>query len=113
MWINAKTNKVFNKIVYDLSTSQAQESGIALDIKFQGLNGSLSNFAMRLEDFEIRAFEIVARYLQLQNAEPLIENMIDRILTIGKIRQQYNVCIFRPAKPFVNFMYCLFSNAFK
>jgi hypothetical protein len=30
--------------------------------------------------------------LQLQNAEPLIENMIDRILTIGKIRQQYNVC---------------------
>ena len=32
--------------------------------------------------------------LQLQNAEPLIENMIDRILTIGKIRQQYNVCSF-------------------
>ena len=29
---------------------------------------------------------------QLQNAEPLIENMIDRILTIAKIGQQYNVC---------------------
>jgi hypothetical protein len=30
--------------------------------------------------------------LQLQNAEPLVENMIDRILTIGNIHQQYNVC---------------------
>ena len=30
--------------------------------------------------------------LQLQNAAPLIENMIDRILTIGNIRQKYNVC---------------------
>ena len=42
-----------NKIAYNLSTNQSQENGIALDIKFQGLNGSFSNFAMRLEDFEI------------------------------------------------------------
>lgn len=62
-----------NKIAYDLTTSQSKESGIALDIKFQGLNGSLSNFAMRLEDFETRAFEIVAKYLQLQNADVTIQ----------------------------------------
>lgn len=30
--------------------------------------------------------------LHLQNAEPLIEDMIDRILTIGNIHQKYNVC---------------------
>jgi hypothetical protein len=29
---------------------------------------------------------------KLQNATPLIENMIDRILTIGKIRQKYHIC---------------------
>ncbi|MCK5812699.1 MAG: hypothetical protein KAH03_00505 [Cocleimonas sp.] len=28
----------------------------------------------------------------LKNAEPFIENLIDRILTIGNIRQHYNVC---------------------
>jgi hypothetical protein len=30
--------------------------------------------------------------LKLKNADPLVENMIDRILTIGNIRQRYNVC---------------------
>lgn len=30
--------------------------------------------------------------LGLKNATPFIENIIDRILTIGNIRQQYNVC---------------------
>ncbi len=53
-----------NDITYDISTTLSAESGIALDIKFQGLNGSLANFAMRLEDFEIRAFEIIQKYLK-------------------------------------------------
>jgi len=56
-----------NKISYDLSTNGSKESGIALDIKFQGLNGSLSNFAMRLEDFEIRVFDVICRYLGINN----------------------------------------------
>ncbi len=83
-----------NKIAYDISTNQSQESGIALDIKFQGLNGSLSNFAMRLEDFEIRAFEIVARYLGIQNADVTIQyhktfNIVDvekEINTLSEIK---------------------------
>lgn len=83
-----------NKIAYDISTNQSQESGIALDIKFQGLNGSLSNFAMRLEDFEIRAFEIVARYLGVQNANIAIKypktfNIVDvekEIATLAEIK---------------------------
>ena len=36
-------------------------------MKFQGLNSSLVNFAMRLEDFEARIFDIVRRYLDIQN----------------------------------------------
>lgn len=56
-----------NKIAYDISTNSAKESGIALDIKFQGLNGSLSNFAMRLEDFELRVFDVVCKYLNISN----------------------------------------------
>ena len=83
-----------NKIAYDISTNQSQESGIALDIKFQGLNGSLSNFAMRLEDFEIRAFDVVARYLQIQNADVTIQypktfNIVDvekEISTLSDIK---------------------------
>lgn len=30
--------------------------------------------------------------LQLNNAEPLVEDMIDRILTIGNIKQDYHIC---------------------
>jgi len=56
-----------NKVAYDLSTNGAKESGIALDIKFQGLNGSLSNFALRLEDFEMRVFEVICKYLGINN----------------------------------------------
>jgi hypothetical protein len=56
-----------NKIAYDLTTNSSQESGIALDIKFQGLNGSLSNFAMRMQDLESNAFDIVCKYLGITN----------------------------------------------
>jgi len=52
-----------NEIAYDTSTSNSAESGISLEIKFQGLNGSLGNFAMRLNDIEIRALYVAARYL--------------------------------------------------
>lgn len=54
-------------ICYDLSTNAGVESGIALDIKFQGLNSSLSKFASRLEDFERRVFDVVCRYLNITN----------------------------------------------
>lgn len=46
---------------------------------------SLSNTALADNRFSCNT-------LKLQNATPLIENMIDRILTIGKIHQKYNVC---------------------
>ena len=45
----------------------SRESGIALDIKFQGLNSSLSKFATNLEDFEYRIFDVICRYLGIVN----------------------------------------------
>jgi len=51
-------------IAYDITTNKSTESGIALSIKFQGLNASLSSFAQRLEDFELRVYEVIAKYLK-------------------------------------------------
>ena len=55
--------KQIDDIAFDISTNQSQESGIALTLKFQGLNSSLSKFAQRVEDFELRVFEVIFRYL--------------------------------------------------
>ncbi len=62
----AALEKNINDITYDITTSLAAESGVALELKFQGLNGSLSNFAMRLEDFEKRLFYIASLYLGVE-----------------------------------------------
>ena len=58
---------MINQITYDVSTSKSAESGISLEIKFQGLNGSLSKFAIRLQNLEERAFDVVTRYLNVTN----------------------------------------------
>jgi len=62
-----RIEELIDKIAYNFTTNRAQESGIALEIKFQGLNSSLANFAMRLEDLEARVFDTVCRYLDLSN----------------------------------------------
>jgi hypothetical protein len=74
-----------NEITYDISTGLSAESGIALDIKFEGLNGSLSNFAMRMEDFEIRLFEIAMKRL---NITPEIKIMYPNIFNIIDLEKE-------------------------
>ena len=59
--------ETIDKIAYDVSTNQSKESGIALSIKFQGLNSSLSNFALRLNDLESRIFDVVCRFLGISD----------------------------------------------
>jgi hypothetical protein len=44
------------------------ESGVALTIRFQALNGVLSSFAQRMQDLELRMWQIVARYMGLREA---------------------------------------------
>ena len=69
-------------IAYDTTTGKGAESGISLEIKFQGLNGSLGNFAVRLQDIERRAFDVAFRYLGLPNdieiSYPTEFNIIDQ-----------------------------------
>jgi hypothetical protein len=83
------------KIAYDITSNKAQESGIALDIKFQGLNASLSNFALRLNDLENRAFEVVCKYLSLKNditiTYPKTFNIIDTQKEIGILEEMKNL----------------------
>ena len=83
-----------DKIAYDISTNQSQESGIALDIKFQGLNSSLSNFALRLNDLENRAFDIICRYLGINNdvviTYPKTFSIIDTQKEIAVLFQYYD-----------------------
>lgn len=62
-----KIENRISEICYDMSTNQSQESGIALDIKFQGLNASLTKFSRALEDFEARVFDIICKYLTISN----------------------------------------------
>jgi len=54
-----------DRVAYDVSTTQAQESGIALSLKFEGLNSSLNSFAQRLENLERDAWDLVCESLGL------------------------------------------------
>ena len=59
-----------NEITYDIITLKANnDSGRALKMKLDGLNSSLSDFAQRLENFENKIFEIVKKYLGLENLD--------------------------------------------
>ena len=58
-----KLENSVKEATYDIDTSNGNDSGIALQLKYKGLNSSLSSFAQRLEDFELRVFDIIYRYL--------------------------------------------------
>ena len=50
----------------DMSQRQG-ESGVALQLRFQALNGALVQFARRMEDFERKVWDLVALWLGVQN----------------------------------------------
>jgi hypothetical protein len=81
--------KKINDITYDIDTHKGQESGISLEIKFQGLNSSLSKFATSMQNLENKAFLIVAKYLGLDNiievTYPKDFNIIDIEREIGTL----------------------------
>jgi len=86
-----------SSVCYDTTTNQLQESGIALDIKFQGLNSALSTYSTQLEDFENRVFDVICRYLQLNND---ISISYPKTFSIIDINQE--VQIFSQMKELVN-----------
>jgi hypothetical protein len=50
-------------LIVDIPNSNSQESGVALQLRFQALNASLVRFARRMEDFERRVWELVGLWL--------------------------------------------------
>lgn len=47
--------------------SDVSESGVALTLKFQALNSSLSKFARRMEDLERQVWDLASRWLRAEN----------------------------------------------
>jgi hypothetical protein len=61
-----KVREAIDRVAYDVTTGEASESGISLEIKFQGLNSSLNSFAKRLEDFEQRIWWVICQKVGLK-----------------------------------------------
>jgi len=64
----AEVKAEIDEVALNVSTVNAQESGIAMRMRFQALNGELASFAMRLEDLERRAWELSRRWMQMQQS---------------------------------------------
>jgi hypothetical protein len=61
-----------DRIGLNVASVNAQESGIAMQMRFAAINGELARFASRMEDLERRAWELSGKWLRL-DARPAIE----------------------------------------
>jgi hypothetical protein len=57
-----------DEVGLNVATVNAQESGIAMQMRFQAINGELSRFSLRLEDLERRAWDLSRKWLGMQQA---------------------------------------------
>lgn len=55
------------EVSMSFETPDFKESGLALNIRFQALNGALTKFARRMEDLERQAMEIASRWLTIED----------------------------------------------
>jgi hypothetical protein len=67
-----KVRDQIKEVGLDVASINQQESGIAMQTRFQIINGQLAYFAERLESFERRAWELSARWLG-QSTAPTVE----------------------------------------
>jgi len=67
-----KIRDQIKEIGLDVASINQQESGIAMTTRFQVINGALSYFAGRMEDFERRAWSLSKKWLGL-SVEPTTE----------------------------------------
>ena len=61
----AGLQRQIDEIGLNVATVGQQESGFAMRMRFQAINGELSSFAERMEDFERRAWELSRRWLKM------------------------------------------------
>ena len=82
-----------DRVAYDVSTTSSQESGIALEIKFESLNSSLNSFAQKVENLERSAWALATESLGLPkdiitisyNLDFSIRDLASDITTIDSI----------------------------
>jgi hypothetical protein len=67
-----KLRDQINEIGLNVATVNQQESGIAMQMRFQSINSELARFSVRVEDLELRAWELSRRWLGMTVA-PTIE----------------------------------------
>jgi len=70
-----------DRVAYDVSTTSAQESGIALEIKFESLNSSLNSFAQKMESLERSAWALATEALGLQEETIMVTYNLDFAIT--------------------------------
>lgn len=58
-----KIKESMDRVAYDISTTAARESGIALEVKFGALNASLNSFAQKMELLERKAWDLICQKL--------------------------------------------------
>jgi hypothetical protein len=64
----ARLEKQIDEVGLNVATVNAQESGIAMQMRFQAINGELTHFSVRMEDLERRAWELTRKWLAMQQA---------------------------------------------
>lgn len=63
-----KLRDQIGEIGLSVATVNQQESGIAMQMRFQTINAELSRFSVRMEDFERRAWDLSRNWLGMQSA---------------------------------------------
>jgi hypothetical protein len=57
-----------DEVGLNVATVNQQESGIAMQMRFQAINGELAKFSSRMEDLERRAWDLCRRWLSMTKA---------------------------------------------
>jgi hypothetical protein len=63
-----KLEAKIDEIGLNVATVNQQESGIAMQMRFQAINGELSRFSLRMEDLEARAWDLSRKWLGMTQA---------------------------------------------
>ncbi len=101
-----KVEASMDRVAFDVSTTASKESGIALEIKFEGLNASLNSFAQTLEALECNAWEIITHKLSLPEDAITVSYSLDfsisdldkEISNFSAINQEMDIPLYRAEK---------------
>jgi len=76
------------EIALQVATPNQRESGLAMQTRFAMINAELSRFSKRMEDFEYRAWDLTARWLNVANTP---ESEWPRDFNISNIDQEMEI----------------------